>query len=66
LFVAGSSPSSLRHPGASVPQLFSAALLVFQLGFGTQLSEVYLSYPQQAGDGDANTAAPLAELSDSI
>jgi len=49
-----------------VPQLFSAALLVFQLGFGTQLSEVYLSYPQQAGDGDANTAAPLAELSDSI
>lgn len=46
----------------SFPQPFWCS----QLGFGAQLSNVYLSHPHQAGDSNTNIATNLAELGDRI
>jgi len=61
-------PSSLRLPGAGLGCLssFPKTFWCSQLAFGAQLSKVYLSHTQQAGDSNANIATTLAELSDRI
>lgn len=44
----------------------ASALFCGPPGIPAWIWKVYLSYPQQAGDGNANTATSLAKLSDSI
>lgn len=57
---------SLEPAGLGCVSSFPQPFWFSQLGFGAQLSNVYLSHPHQAGDSNANTATNLAELSDRI